>query len=69
MGYYAIGVCDLFEGRNEVMLVIAESPREALIDVLDLGDEEYIDDMDVEDILQHAFDGDLYVSEPVAIQE
>lgn len=64
---YAIAICDLFENQNEIKIIEAESEIDALVSVLDIDDIVETNNMNVEEILQYAFDGDLVVSKPVVI--
>lgn len=77
MRKYAVAVASRHTNINKVIIVKANTPREAILQaVVEYNNYEYIDfdsefqktkDMTIEEILEYYFDCDFLVSEPVNI--
>lgn len=77
MNRYAVAILEQLDNVNHVYLVQADTPIEAMIQAVRDSIhgpymDEWLDDwpsMDVTEIIEAAFDGDICISEPVQIFE
>jgi hypothetical protein len=63
MKKYVIGLANLYENTNELHVVEANNPIEAMCKVLETDDEFN----SVEEVKQYAFDGDMLITEPLEL--
>lgn len=63
MKKYVIGLANIYNGINELHIVEASNPIEAMKKVLEV-DEDFAS---IEEVKQYAHDGDYLISEPLEI--
>ena len=64
MKKYVIGLANLYEGTNELQVVEAESPIEAMKIALEVDFEFET----VEEVKEYAHDGDFLISDPMELR-
>jgi len=64
MKKYVVAVANIFEGTNEISVIYAHSPLEALQEILNIRDVH-----DINDLVDIAFDGGFYVTIPVLLDD